>query len=89
MAARFCAQPAHLPLQALPFASAQQGRVGMNREHHCLDCDHIDALDELNGEEQLASVWCRDHLEFEWHSIPRWRVQHGGTVTFNTKPIKW
>jgi hypothetical protein len=30
----------------------------------------IDELDEIDGDEQLALVWCTTHRTWEWHWIP-------------------
>jgi hypothetical protein len=30
-----------------------------------------DDLDEIDGDEQLALVWCRTHRDWEWHWIER------------------
>jgi hypothetical protein len=38
---------------------------------HDLDCDDIDDLDEISGDQQLAFVWCHTHKRYEWHMIDR------------------
>jgi hypothetical protein len=38
---------------------------------HELDYDEIDEVDEINGDEQLALVWCDTHGGYEWHWILR------------------
>ncbi len=36
---------------------------------HDLDLSQIDELDEIDGDQQFASVWCDTHRKFEWHWI--------------------
>ena len=47
----------------------------MDREEkarHTIDLDEgIDEVDEIDGDEQLALVWCTTHRAWEWHWIPR------------------
>jgi len=39
--------------------------------HHKIHPLEIDSLDEINGDEQLALVWCQTHQKWEWHWVPR------------------
>lgn len=38
---------------------------------HDLDLSQIDCLDEIDGDEQSALVWCNTHQRWEWHWIDR------------------
>ena len=38
---------------------------------HDLDHGEIDELDEIDGDQQLALIWCITHQRFEWHWIDR------------------
>jgi hypothetical protein len=38
-------------------------------EEHELDYDDIDELDELGAGEQLVSIWCHIHGDYEWHWV--------------------
>jgi hypothetical protein len=39
--------------------------------YHELDYDNIDDLDEIDGDEQLALIYCDSHRAWEWHYIDR------------------
>jgi hypothetical protein len=42
-------------------------RIDITPKQKCnLDFDHVDSLDEISGDEQLALVWCRTHKKYEW-----------------------
>lgn len=53
---------------------------------HVLDLGIVDALDEINGDEQLARVWCRTCRRFEYHSVDRNDLQDGAVVRTTGKP---
>lgn len=36
---------------------------------HDLDLNEVDEMDEISGDEQLKSVWCRTCRAYEWHWI--------------------
>ncbi|MEF2549988.1 hypothetical protein VQ042_01235 [Aurantimonas sp. A2-1-M11] len=36
---------------------------------HEIDPAQVDSLDEIDGNEQLALVWCETHEKWEWHWI--------------------
>lgn len=46
---------------------------------HDLDYSEIDELDEIDGDEQLALIWCNTHRKYEWHSIDRDLIGGGST----------
>ena len=54
---------------------------------HFLDCDEIDELDEINGDSQLALVWCSTHNKYEWHNLSRSQIKSGGTLDTDAKPL--
>lgn len=54
---------------------------------HLLNCHEIDDLDEIDGDGQLALVWCETHHRYEWHNIPRAYVRYGGTIQTTRKPL--
>ena len=58
-----------------------------SRIGHLLDCDEIDELDEINGDHQLALVWCKSHSKYEWHNLPRFRVTNGGAFETARNPM--
>jgi len=39
------------------------------RHEHDVDLSDIADLDEINGDEQLAYIWCKKHNKYEWHSL--------------------
>lgn len=56
---------------------------------HNLQCDDIDELDEINGDVQLALVWCSIHCRYEWHSIPRSQINRPVEYRTDGKPVEW
>ena len=56
---------------------------------HELDCSEISELDEINGDDQLAWVWCDTHQRYEWHSVPRWKIREGRTHSTDRNPVEW
>jgi sortase (surface protein transpeptidase) len=38
---------------------------------HEIDPNHIDEVDEVDGDETLCLVWCDTHQSWEWHWIDR------------------
>ena len=38
---------------------------------HEVDPSQVDQLDEIDGDEQQAMVWCETHEAWEWHWIDR------------------
>ena len=65
------------------------GETSKDIQAHVLNCDKIEELDEVNGESQLCWVWCETHRRFEWHSLPLDRVDGGGKLTTQRRPVSW
>lgn len=52
---------------------------------HELWCDEIDSLDEIDGDDQLALVWCEKHQKHEWHNLPRDVIYTPMTISTDAK----
>lgn len=75
-------RPARFEKMKRALAATQTGE-------HILNCDEIEELDEINGDEQLAWIWCKTHGKLEWHSIPRDMVECGGIYRTSSKEVNW
>lgn len=70
-------------------AKMKWAHAAAKTDEHVLSCDEIEELDEINGDEQLAWIWCKTHEKLEWHSIPRDMVACGGIYRTSSKEVKW
>jgi sortase (surface protein transpeptidase) len=49
------------------------------RPAHEIDPSDCDELDEIDGDDQFALVWCHTHQKYEWHWVLRAHLLNHGS----------
>lgn len=45
--------------------------IPLKKQAHALDIYNVSDFDEIDGDEQLVFIWCKEHKKYEWHWMDR------------------